>query len=187
VIRTRRLWTTTFLSLVFFCFVAGRLSYLQLYCHAALQERVNKEQSRVHDSSDVPPRGAILDRTGAVLALSIHGGGCFADPHRVQQVDETVRLLAPLLQQTPSVLKAKLIQHKRFVWLARRLDPETAEQVKALKRPGVTVTTDMKRFLSRRVSGRACAGSRRRQPAGIVRRRIDRRTVAERAGGALSV
>jgi len=146
VIRTRRLWTTTFLSLVFFCFVAGRLSYLQLYCHAALQERVNKEQSRVHDSSDVPPRGAILDRTGAVLALSIHGGGCFADPHRVQQVDETVRLLAPLLQQTPSVLKAKLIQHKRFVWLARRLDPETAEQVKALKRPGVTVTTDMKRF-----------------------------------------
>ena len=54
--------------------------------------------------------------------------------------------LSPFLHESPAAIKSKLTQHKRFVWLARRLDPETAEQVKALKRPGITVTTDIKRF-----------------------------------------
>ena len=86
----------------FFALVAGRLGYLQLYCHAALQERVNREQSRTQGSANVPSRGAILDRTGAVLAMSIQGGACFADPHRVQNADETARLLAPLLHESPA-------------------------------------------------------------------------------------
>ena len=145
-IRAHRLWMTTFLSLVFFALVVGRLGYLQLYCHAALQERVNREQSRVQGNADAQSRGAILDRSGAILAMSIQGGACFADPHRVQNADETARLLAPLLHQPAAAIKSKLVQRKRFVWLARRLDPETAEQVKTLKRPGVTVTTDIKRF-----------------------------------------
>ncbi len=145
-IRAKRLWATTVLSLMFFGFVAGRLGYLQLYCHAALQERVDREQNRNHRNTDVEPRGAILDRTGAVLAMSIQGGACFADPHRVTNIDESSRLLSPLLHQPPAQIRAKLSQHRRFVWLARRLDPETAELVKALKRPGITVSSDIKRF-----------------------------------------
>jgi cell division protein FtsI (penicillin-binding protein 3) len=145
-IKTKRLWMTTFLSLVFFAFVAARLSYLQIYCHAALQERVDREKSRAYHSTDATPRGAILDRTGAVLAMSIQGGACFADPHRVTNADESARLLAPILHEPVAALKGKLTQRRRFVWLARRLDPEAAEQAKALKRPGITVTTDMKRF-----------------------------------------
>src|SRR5579871_1733757 len=126
-IRTKRLWTTTFLSLIFFAFVAGRLGYLQLYCHAALQERVDRERSRVQRMVDVEPRGAILDRTGAVLAMSIQGGACFADPHHAVNAEESAKLLAPLLHEPESTLRHKLTSHKRFVWLARRLDPETAE------------------------------------------------------------
>lgn len=145
-IHTKRLWMTTFLSLFFFAFVAGRLGYLQLYCHAALQERVDRESSRSRHAMDIEPRGAILDRTGATLAMSIQGGACFADPHHVVNAEESARLLSPLLHESAVVLKTKLTQHKRFVWLARRLDPETAEQVKALKRPGITVTSDIKRF-----------------------------------------
>jgi len=145
-IRNYRLWTTTFLSLVFFSVVAGRLGYLQLYCHASLQERVNREQLRFRGAPDIQPRGTILDRTGAMLALSIQGGACFADPRHALQADETARELAPLLHQSVASIKGKLTQPKRFVWLARRLDPETAEAIKGLKRPGVTVTTDIKRF-----------------------------------------
>ncbi len=102
-IRTRRLWLTTSLSLIFFSFVAARLGYLQLYCHAALQERVDREESRAERiPSDVESRGAILDRSGEVLAMSIQGGACFADPKHVTNVDETARLLAPYLHETPS-------------------------------------------------------------------------------------
>jgi cell division protein FtsI (penicillin-binding protein 3) len=81
-----------------------------------------------------------------VLAMSIQGGACFADPKHVTNAEESARLLAPILHESAAVLKGKLTQHRRFVWLARRLDPEAAEQAKALKRPGITVTTDMKRF-----------------------------------------
>ncbi len=52
----------------------------------------------------------------------------------------------PICTRRRPPIKSKLTEHRRFVWLARRLDPETAEQVKALKRPGITVTTDIKRF-----------------------------------------
>ena len=145
-IQSYRISLTTFLSLVFFVFVAGRLGYLQLYCHAALQERVNREESRVMGSTDLEPRGSILDRSGAVLALSIQGGACYADPKHVQHAEETARLLSPLLHLPAAMIKTKLTQRKRFVWLARRLDPEVAGQVKALKCPGVMVTTDIKRF-----------------------------------------
>ncbi len=145
-IKSTRLWTTTFLSVVFFAFVAARLSYLQLYCHDAFQERVDREKSRANRFPETAPRGAIVDRSGALLALSIQGGACFADPLHVTNVEESARLLSPILHEPVSVLKSKLRQNKRFVWLARRLDPETSGQVKALKRPGIDVTSDIKRF-----------------------------------------
>src|SRR5579863_8328169 len=107
-IQSYRLSMTTFLSLVFFVFVAGRLGYLQLYCHAALQERVNREESRFMGSTDVVPRGSILDRSGAVLALSIQGGACYADPRHVLHPDETARQLSPYLHLPVATIKAKL-------------------------------------------------------------------------------
>src|SRR5258706_5353298 len=106
---------TTFFSLVFFAFVAARLGYLQIYCHAALQERVDREKSRAYHVTDAAPRGAILDRSGGVLAMSIQGGACFADPHRVTNADESARLLAPVLHESVAVLKGKLTQHRRLV------------------------------------------------------------------------
>src|SRR6266478_3526547 len=104
-IRTKRLWTTRFLSLFFFTLVAGRLGYLQLYCHADLQERVERERSRSRRTLEAQPRGAILDRTGTVLAMSIQGGACFADPHHVLNAEGAARLLSPLLHEPVTFLK----------------------------------------------------------------------------------
>lgn len=143
-IKSHRLWTTCVMTLIFFGLVITRLGYLQLYCHAALSERANREQAR--HVEDIRPRGSILDRHGFVLATSIRGGGCYADPAMVKQADETARLLAPLVRISATTLKAKLTQKRRFVWLARRLDPETADKIRALKRPGVQVVAEMKRF-----------------------------------------
>src|SRR5262249_46170801 len=122
VIKRHRLWTTSFFSLIFLAVVGGRLGYLQIYCHAALQERVEREKSRAFHAEDLDPRGAILDRNGAVLAMSIQGGACFADPHHAASPTETARLLSPLLHLPASAIAAKLAQRRRFVWLARRLD-----------------------------------------------------------------
>lgn len=145
-IRHARLWVTRFASLIFFFAVAGRLGYLQIYCHASLQQQVDRERSRKSRLVPVDPRGAILDRKGAFLAMSIQGGACFADPKRVLRPVETAKQLAPILQEPASMVLQKLTLKKRFVWLARRLDPETANRLREMKLPGVTVTTEMKRF-----------------------------------------
>lgn len=145
-IRQSRLGMTRFLSLMFFLFVVGRLGYLQIYCHASFQQQVDRERTRKSRMISMEPRGAILDRKGATLAMSIQGGACFADPKHVTNAAETAKLLAPILQEAQPVLLKKLTQKKRFVWLARRLDPETAARVRDLKRPGITVTNEMKRF-----------------------------------------
>ncbi len=145
-IRTRRMWLTRVLSLAFFVFIAARLGYLQIYCHAMLQEKVDREKTRTNRMSELSPRGAILDRGGYTLAMSIHGGACFADPKMIKNAAETAKLLSPLIQESSDVIFKKITQKKRFVWLARRLDPETASKVKALIRPGITVSSDMKRF-----------------------------------------
>lgn len=144
-IKASRLWTTCVLTLLFFTAVVSRLAYLQIYSHASLSRRAEKEQAR-RAMEDIQPRGSIIDRNGAVLAMSIRGGACYADPKMVKNPDETARMLSPLLRVPHPVLRAKLVQKKRFVWLARRLDPETADKVRELKRPGIRVEQAMKRF-----------------------------------------
>lgn len=140
----RRFWMARVASLAAFALIVTRLGYLQIYCHAALREKADRERSR--RTFDSPARGAILDRNGAVLATSIQGGACFADPARVTQADETARLLSPILRIPADTLRVKLTRRRRFVWLARRLDPQTVQRLQELRRPGVSVTPEMKRF-----------------------------------------
>ncbi len=140
----RRLWLMCVMSLALYGFLITRLGYLQLYCHADLAERAEREGS--HKAVHEIARGAITDRTGDILAMSIQGGSCFADPKVVTAVDDVAQQLSPLLNMPASVIKNKLREKRRFVWLARRLDPETAERIKLLKRPGIIVTPDLKRF-----------------------------------------
>jgi cell division protein FtsI (penicillin-binding protein 3) len=143
-IKTRRLWMTSFCSLSAFVLIVMRLGYLQLYCHASLSERADREHSRhiIQQAS----RGAILDRNGGMLAESIQGGACYADPATVEKADETAQLLAPLVNLSAAAIRAKLAEHRRFVWIARRLDPETAQKIQDLHRPGISVLSEMKRF-----------------------------------------
>lgn len=142
-IKARRLWMTGTLSMLAFIFLVARLGYLQLYCHAALTERAEKEHAQHNEPA---ARGAILDRSGDILAMSLQGGACFADPAAVHNPDESARTLAPLLHLPPTSIKLKLLEHRRFVWLGRRLDPETTEALQELHLPGISVVPDAKRF-----------------------------------------
>jgi cell division protein FtsI (penicillin-binding protein 3) len=138
-----RLWSVCMLSLVIFGLVVTRLGYLQIYCHASLSEKAAKE--RVHHAIEIP-RGAIFDRSGHVLAMTITGGSCFADPKRIKNPAMVARALAPVLNLPANTLEAKLRQRRRFVWLGRRLDPERTQSLRDLALPGITVVTESKRF-----------------------------------------
>jgi cell division protein FtsI (penicillin-binding protein 3) len=138
-----RLWAICMASLIGFTLVVGRLAYLQIFRHSVLSERATREQSRHYQET---PRGAIFDRSGHVLAMTIGGGSCFADPKRIANPAATAKQLAPILEMPVHAVEAKLRQRRRFVWLARRLDPERTRQVQALKTPGIRVVTESKRF-----------------------------------------
>lgn len=138
-----RIWIACMGTLMAFLFVTARLGYLQIYQHAALSKRANREHAARYGET---PRGAILDRFGNVMAMTLGGGSCFADPKRVKNPAATARTLAPLLDMSVAEVEAKLTQKKRFVWLARRLDPERALQVKGRSFPGIRVVTESKRF-----------------------------------------
>jgi cell division protein FtsI (penicillin-binding protein 3) len=144
VIPLYRLWLACMGSLFVFVFVVGRLGYLQIYSHSSLSKRVERQhKQRLYTET---PRGTIFDRSGHVLAMSIGGGSCFADPKRIQNPAAAARALSPVLNISVSTLQNKLSQRKRFVWLARRLDPERSQQLRSLGIKGISVVTESKRF-----------------------------------------
>ena len=65
-IKTDRLWKVGAMTLLLFVFVVARLGYLQIYCHADLYQRAERES--VHQVID-HPRGAI--RRGADSGVSV--------------------------------------------------------------------------------------------------------------------
>jgi len=143
-IRARRFWTVCFFSFLPFSSIVVRLAYLQVVRHDDLEARAQRQQTR--HQGDMEARGAILDRAGATLAVSIEGGSCYADPKQVENPAQTAKVLAQWLHMPAGPIKAHLEQKKRFVWIARRLDPATITQIKALHLAGISVQPEMRRF-----------------------------------------
>lgn len=93
-----------------------------------------------------PQRGSIVDRDGAELAISMNMKSIFANPHFVADAKASAAALSPLLQIETGVLEEKLTRKSGFVYLARKVDPEEAAQIKALGLPGVDMVDEPKRF-----------------------------------------
>lgn len=143
-INTGRLWKVCAATLALFLGVLARLCYLQIYCHDQLSQRALRESApRGIELS----RGAILDRSGRILAVSLEGESCFADPHVVRDPGKTAAVLSPILQIPARLLQAKLEQRqRRFTWLARRMDPERRRPLQSLHLAGIFVIPEMRRF-----------------------------------------
>ncbi|MGH2627485.1 MAG: peptidoglycan D,D-transpeptidase FtsI family protein, partial [Anaerolineales bacterium] len=92
-----------------------------------------------------PQRGSILDRYGAELALSVDTQTVVANPRFVPDPAAAAGSLAPVLGANPRTLAAKLSRKAGFVYLARKIDGAKAEQVRALRIPGVEVFAEAKR------------------------------------------
>ncbi|MGH9276774.1 MAG: peptidoglycan D,D-transpeptidase FtsI family protein [Acidimicrobiales bacterium] len=97
---------------------------------------------RLHTIDLAAPRGAIFDRHGAALAVSVSRATVWADPQLVSDPAGAARALAPLLRIDEAGLRASLTTNSRFVYLARRLDDETADAVRALSLAGVDLMAE---------------------------------------------
>jgi cell division protein FtsI (penicillin-binding protein 3) len=86
------------------------------------------------------PRGAITDRTGAVLAVSEPASDVSATPYLVKSKLAAAAKLAPLLGLAQDDALRKLSEQTGFVYLARRLPAAQATKVKQLRLDGITLT-----------------------------------------------
>ncbi|QBI18137.1 penicillin-binding protein 2 [Egibacter rhizosphaerae] len=88
-------------------------------------------------------RGAILDREGQPLAISVPAAAVYGDPAAIEGagIDPTwiAAELAPLLERPTGELVDELSTDRRFVYLGRQLPREVGEEVADLELPGVGV------------------------------------------------
>lgn len=113
--------------------VVARLLHLQVFDAESLRARAGRQHRQTIEVAG--HRGAILDRNGRELAVSVSTQSLYAHPWRVEQKERAARLLAPLIGRTEAAILEKLRGDDPFVWLAKRLDPVTARAVAALPIP----------------------------------------------------
>ncbi|MGH2357838.1 MAG: peptidoglycan D,D-transpeptidase FtsI family protein [Candidatus Limnocylindria bacterium] len=90
-------------------------------------------------------RGAISDRTGALLATSIELQSVFATPPLVESPSATARQLASVLDLPYGELRRKLASDGEWVWVERRITPAEAETIRRLGLAGIGMLPESKR------------------------------------------
>jgi len=92
----------------------------------ALNQRRDQVKSRML-------RGTIYDRAERALAMSVNTKSLYADPLEIEDVEKTAKEVAAVLRVKPNEILKDLREakesNKRFVWLARQLDEETAQKI----------------------------------------------------------
>ncbi|MDZ7734042.1 MAG: 16S rRNA (cytosine(1402)-N(4))-methyltransferase [Acidimicrobiia bacterium] len=83
-------------------------------------------------------RGAIYDRNGEELAVSVPAQTIYADPKFVEDAPAAARALAPVLDLDETELVARLTASSRFEYLGRQVSDEVARAVEELAIPAST-------------------------------------------------
>jgi len=95
-------------------------------------------------------RGLITDRHGEELAVEVEVDSVYADPRKVESPAAAAAVLAPILDKDEAKLASRLASRRHFVWLKRRVGPQVAEKVRAVKLPGIDLVKESKRFYPNR-------------------------------------
>ena len=127
-----------------FAAVGARLVSLQVL---APEDYVARgEAQRLRTVTLPAERGAIFDRNGMELALSVRQQTVWADPRLVTDPAGHAAALAPLLAVDAAVLEERLATKGAFVYLARKVGDDVAARVDALALDGVSLLDESKRF-----------------------------------------
>ncbi len=143
-LRDRRVRVFSLLLLLWGAVVVGRLAQIQLAQGPKYRARAQRQQERRIEVSQ--RRGSIVDREGRELAVSVEASSVYAIPEEVENPAAVARALAPLLEIPQATLASRLTQKKGFVWLARKVEPPRAAEIRARKLSGVHLVAETKRF-----------------------------------------
>ena len=139
-----RLGVAKVFFLVLFVVAAGRAFQLQV-----LQgERLKRLGERQHLKEWIvlPKRGAVMDRAGEPLALSLEAQSVYARPHRIHDPGSVSLALAKILNLNVVEVKQKMTSDKPFVWIKRQIGPQEAAQIQTLSIGGIGMFYEPNRY-----------------------------------------
>lgn len=131
----RRLAAAKFFFLALFLIVGGRAFQLQVLQGEKLM-RLGQRQ-HLKEWIVLPKRGALFDRSGEPLALSMESHSVYVRPRRVEDPAKLAASLAQILNLREADVRQKLASDKPFVWLKRQVSAAEAEKIQALNADGV--------------------------------------------------
>jgi cell division protein FtsI (penicillin-binding protein 3) len=121
-----------------------RLIWLQLVQYGDFNQRAARQQQRSVDVTAA--RGVIYDRNGHELAMTIAVDSIFAVPSEIPDQATTASLLGRILKTDQKELLERMSSSRAFCWIARKLDPETSQRIRALNLRGIYFQKESKRF-----------------------------------------
>ncbi len=129
-----------------FCFfiVLLRLTDIMVLNHDRLYERAKIQQVKGEDVR--MRRGMIFDRHGRDLAVNIELESLYCDPAEVLSPEESAYVLSDITGKPSRAILTKLSSGGRFIWLNRKLAPDTAKKIKDMKIKGLGFVPDEKRY-----------------------------------------
>ncbi|PID40779.1 MAG: cell division protein FtsI [Proteobacteria bacterium] len=124
--------------------IAVQAVRLHVFKGAWLSERAAREYERAMVLQG--KRGAIVDRNGSPLAVSIDSPSIVVYPRRIADRDQAANQLAGVLKQSRQAVYNKLSPRRSFAWLKRQATPRQADAVRNLEIEGVDFITEHSRF-----------------------------------------
>jgi cell division protein FtsI (penicillin-binding protein 3) len=131
--------------------VVMRLVQLQVLGRASFARQAARQSERTITLD--PRRGAILDRHGKELAVSVDAESIYAVPQEVRHPERAAAALARALGMDAlgrRELAAQLQRNRAFVWVRRKVDPARARAVRDLQLDGIGFLTEHRRYYPKR-------------------------------------
>jgi len=149
--KVRFLWVALFFG-AWAGAIAFRLGWLQIVRHAEFAERAQKQQQRTTDVA--PQRGVLYDRNLHAMAMTVLVDSIYAVPSELgDNKGSDAELLAKIVHTDPAdrftseeQIVSRLNAQRNFAWIARKLDGDTADRVRALNLKGIYFQKEFKRF-----------------------------------------
>lgn len=122
-------------TIIFFCFfvISMRLIVLMVFDHKVLSQSAEQQYLRIKTLE--AQRGGIWDREMRPLAVNIEADSLYAVPSGIDDARGLSLQLAPLINVSSERLIEKFLskKDKDFIWIARKIDEDTAHRVNKLK------------------------------------------------------
>ena len=141
---------------LFFCFWAAvvvlRLGWVQIVRHSEFVHRAAQQQQRTFEVA--PRRGMLYDRNLRELAMTVLVDSVYAVPSELgDNKENAAQMLSAIVHSDPQDsytsekrMLGRFNASRNFAWVARKLDPETANRVRELNLKGVYFQKEFKRF-----------------------------------------